>query len=103
MARLDKKVLDNVIKFNQLIKERNMFIIVGLIIVLLISAFLYWGWTPLSIWSPIKSAISFSTNSPFFTVSLKLSDLKIVKAKGKSIREAEKNTAKKALALLGIE
>ena len=42
------------------------------------------------------------SHSPIFTVSLKLFDLKIIKAKGKSIREAEKNAAKIALTLLKI-
>ena len=41
-------------------------------------------------------------HSPIFTVSLKVSNLKIVKAKGRSIREAEKYAAKIALELLGI-
>ena len=39
MARLDKKVLDNVMKYNQLLRDRNLFIIFGLIIVLVLSAF----------------------------------------------------------------
>ena len=42
------------------------------------------------------------SHSPIFTVSLKFSNLKIIKAKGKSIREAEKNAAKIALEILGI-
>lgn len=39
MARLDKKVLDNVMKYTQLLRDRNLFIIFGLIIVLVLSAF----------------------------------------------------------------
>jgi ribonuclease-3 len=39
-------------------------------------------------------------HSPFFTVSLKVFDLNLIKAKGKSKREAEKNAASKALKLL---
>ena len=40
------------------------------------------------------------SHSPIFTVSLKVLSLKKIKASGLSIREAEKNAAKKALALL---
>ena len=40
------------------------------------------------------------SHSPIFTVSLKVLSLKKIKASGSSIREAEKNAAKKALALL---
>ena len=40
------------------------------------------------------------SHSPIFTVSLKVLSLKKIKAIGTSIREAEKNAAKKALALL---
>ena len=40
------------------------------------------------------------SHSPIFTVSLKVLSLKQIKASGSSIREAEKNAAKKALALL---
>ena len=40
------------------------------------------------------------SHSPLFTVSLKVLSLKKIKASGLSIREAEKNAAKKALALL---
>ena len=43
------------------------------------------------------------SHSPIFTVSLKLSSLKIIKAKGTSIREAEKNAAKIALKLMNIK
>ena len=42
------------------------------------------------------------SHSPTFTVSLKVSSLKVVKANGKSIREAEKNAAKIALELLSF-
>ena len=42
------------------------------------------------------------SHSPIFTVSLKVSSLKVVKANGKSIREAEKNAAKIALELLSF-
>ena len=42
------------------------------------------------------------SHSPIFTISLKVSDLKILKSKGKSIREAEKNAAKKALKILNV-
>ena len=41
------------------------------------------------------------SHSPIFTISLKVCELKIVKAKGKSIREAEQKAAKIALELLG--
>ena len=40
------------------------------------------------------------SHSPIFTVSLDVSSLKIIKAKGKSIRDAEKNAAKIALDFL---
>tara|TARA_B100000579_G_scaffold387163_1_gene359376 strand:+ start:1470 stop:2165 length:696 start_codon:yes stop_codon:yes gene_type:complete len=40
------------------------------------------------------------SHSPIFTVSLKVLNLKKIKATGSSIREAEKNAAKKALDLL---
>jgi ribonuclease III len=40
------------------------------------------------------------SHSPVFTVSLKVLSLKIIKASGSSIREAEKNAAKTALSLL---
>lgn len=39
-------------------------------------------------------------HSPIFTVSLKISNLKILKANGSSKQDAEKNAAKKALELL---
>lgn len=39
MARLDKKVLDNVMTYTKLLRDRNLFIIFGLIIVLVLSAF----------------------------------------------------------------
>ena len=42
------------------------------------------------------------SHSPVFTVSLKISTLQIIKAKGKSIRDAEKNAAKIALKKIGI-
>ena len=42
------------------------------------------------------------SHSPIFTVSLKVSGLKVVKANGKSIREAEKSAAKIALDLLSF-
>ena len=40
------------------------------------------------------------SHSPVFTVSLKVLNLKKIKASGSSIREAEKNAAKIALTLL---
>lgn len=40
MTKLDKKVLQNVMNYNNLIKDRNMFIIFGLIVVLIVSAVL---------------------------------------------------------------
>ena len=40
------------------------------------------------------------SHSPIFTISLKVLQLKKIKASGSSIREAEKNAAKVALALL---
>ena len=40
------------------------------------------------------------SHSPIFTISLKVLNLKKIKATGSSIREAEKNAAKKALDLL---
>jgi len=42
------------------------------------------------------------SHSPIFTVTLKIANLKIIKASGGSIRDAEKNTAKIALELLGL-
>ena len=43
------------------------------------------------------------SHSPIFTVSLEMSDLKIIKAKGKSIRDAQKNAAKIALEILELK
>ena len=40
------------------------------------------------------------SHSPIFTVSLKISNLKIIKSKGSSIREKKKNAAKIALEIL---
>ena len=40
------------------------------------------------------------SHSPVFTISLKVLNLKKIKASGSSIREAEKNAAKTALNLL---
>ena len=40
------------------------------------------------------------SHSPIFTVSLKVLNLKKIKAKGSSIREAEKNAAKIALTFI---
>jgi|TARA_B110000967_G_scaffold209626_1_gene266702 hypothetical protein len=40
MTKLDKKVLENVIFYNKMLKDRNLFIILGLVAVLIISALL---------------------------------------------------------------
>ena len=38
MVKINKKALDNVVMYNEIIRDRNMFVLVGLMIVLLISA-----------------------------------------------------------------
>ena len=38
MVKISKKALDNVVMYTKIIRDRNMFVLVGLMIVLLISA-----------------------------------------------------------------